>query len=222
MTSVPTTLPSNNIPIIVITANYLTGTTPLTVQFTGTSTNTPTSWNWDFGDGNKVNTIGNTVTNTYNNPGTFNVNVTATNASGVSAPATKIIIVTPSNNGTITDAKFTSTPLTGNAPLTVSFKDLSTGGPIAWEWNFGDGSEISKLQNPEHIYQNPGTYTVTLLTTNPGGSNKTKTETIIVTESILTTIYNTVMGNPMLSGAGAVCCCICIILIILCIVFMNK
>ena len=29
----------------------ISGTVPLMVQFTDSSTNTPTSWTWDFGDG---------------------------------------------------------------------------------------------------------------------------------------------------------------------------
>ncbi|MBK8140529.1 MAG: PKD domain-containing protein [Chitinophagaceae bacterium] len=31
-----------------------------------------------------------------------------------------------------------------------------------WSWNFGDGSPISTVQNPTHIFSTAGTYTVTL------------------------------------------------------------
>ncbi len=198
------------VPIIAIMANILTGVSPLTVQFTGTATNTPTNWAWDFGDGNKINVANNTVSNTYNNPGTFNVNVTATNAAGISAPATKIIVVTAPNNGTITEARFTATPSTGYAPLTVNFNDLSTGNPIGWSWDFGDGSELSELQNPVHTYRGPGSYTVILLTTNPGGSNKTLSTTITVSESILSTIYNKIMENWTISLFIFICIIFCL------------
>ena len=62
-------------------------------------------------------------------------------------------------------ADFTSDITYGFAPLTVNFTDLSThlGGAaiISWDWDFGD-TFTDNLQNPTHIYQDPGTYTVTL------------------------------------------------------------
>ena len=39
-------------PIASFTANVTFGPKPLAVNFTDLSTNTPTSWNWTFGDGN--------------------------------------------------------------------------------------------------------------------------------------------------------------------------
>ena len=63
---------------------------------------------------------------------------------------------------------FTAFPTSGVAPLSVQFTDTSTpgGGPItAWSWSFGDGNG-STDQNPVHIYQSPGVYTVTLVVTN--------------------------------------------------------
>jgi len=80
-------------------------------------------------------------------------------------------------------ANFTGTPLTGNWPLTVAFTDASTGSPTSWAWTFGDGG-TSSSQNPSHTYAAAGTYTVTLVATNAGGSD-TKTRTGYVT-----------VGNP--------------------------
>ena len=40
------------IPVAAFSANPTYGTVPLAVQFTDTSTNAPTGWNWSFGDGN--------------------------------------------------------------------------------------------------------------------------------------------------------------------------
>ena len=45
----------------------------------------------------------------------------------------------------------------GDAPLTVSFADTSSGAPTEWSWNFGDGA-TSTTQNPTHTYTSPGTY----------------------------------------------------------------
>jgi Zn-dependent metalloprotease/PKD repeat protein len=52
----------------------------------------------------------------------------------------------------------------------ITFEDQTTGGPNAWNWNFGDGS-TSTLQNPTHVYQQDGTYTVTLIASNNIGSD---------------------------------------------------
>ena len=49
----------------------------------------------------------------------------------------------------------------GQAPLTVRFTDQSVGDPTSWFWQFGDGT-TSTSRNPEHTYQVPGIYTVTL------------------------------------------------------------
>jgi Zn-dependent metalloprotease/PKD repeat protein len=52
----------------------------------------------------------------------------------------------------------------------ITFEDQTTGGPNTWNWNFGDGS-TSTLQNPTHVYQQDGTYTVTLIASNNIGSD---------------------------------------------------
>jgi gliding motility-associated-like protein len=51
----------------------------------------------------------------------------------------------------------------------MHFTDASTSASgttiIGWQWNFGDGSAVSTLQNPTHLYGAPGNYTVTLTVT---------------------------------------------------------
>ena len=69
-------------------------------------------------------------------------------------------------------ADFTAIPMSGVAPLTVVFTDLSMNGPIAWNWTFGDGEPPNAtVQNPVHTYLTPGVYNVSLNVTNAGGSN---------------------------------------------------
>ena len=67
-------------------------------------------------------------------------------------------------------ANFSGTPTSGQAPLSVAFTDLSTNTPTAWSWTFGDGT-TSTQRNPTKVYSTAGTYTVTLVATNAGGSN---------------------------------------------------
>ncbi len=67
-------------------------------------------------------------------------------------------------------ANFEGTPTSGYVPLTVQFTDLSSGQINTWSWDFGDG-ETSTEQNPEHTYNNTGTYTVSLTVTGDAGTD---------------------------------------------------
>ena len=62
----------------------------------------------------------------------------------------------------------------GIAPFTAGFDDRSTNAAL-YSWEFGDGS-TSFLKNPEHTYQYPGTFTVTLTVKDATGTlSSTKT-----------------------------------------------
>ena len=62
-----------------------TGNVPLTVYFTDVSSNTPTSWFWEFGDG--TNSTLQNPTHQYNRSGFRTVNLTATNSAGSNVTA---------------------------------------------------------------------------------------------------------------------------------------
>jgi PKD repeat protein len=78
-------------------------------------------------------------------------------------------------------AGFSGTPTSGGSPLSVQFTDISIGSPTTWSWDFGDGF-TSTEPNPLHVYQNAGTYSVTLSVTGLSGSSSvTKNGYISVT-----------------------------------------
>lgn len=59
---------------------------------------------------------------------------------------------------------------TSNSPVVLGhssvFTNTTTGeAPISYEWDFGDGSEVSTVANPEHTYAEAGSYQVTLTAT---------------------------------------------------------
>lgn len=67
----------------------------------------------------------------------------------------------------------------------IAFSSVSSTGPASsWQWDFGDGSAASTVQNPSHDYTNAGNgvYTVTLIAGNSCGNDTT---TIPVTISCL-------------------------------------
>gem|GEM_PF-731930 len=66
---------------------------------------------------------------------------------------------------------FTASSRNGTAPLNVQFSDTSTGGlPTCWNWSFGDGAWFNTSsaaeREPAHVYESPGTYSVTLIMQN--------------------------------------------------------
>jgi PKD repeat protein len=67
------------------------------------------------------------------------------------------------------DVEFSADVVSGTCPLIVNFTDESTGSPISYLWDFGDG-ESSTEENPVHRYGAPGVYTVTLTVTYEDGS----------------------------------------------------
>ncbi len=69
---------SINAPTANFTTNTTNGTSPLTVQFNDTSTDKPTSWLWNFGDGTTSNLQN--PTHTYTTSGIYTVTLTVTNA----------------------------------------------------------------------------------------------------------------------------------------------
>ena len=69
-------------------------------------------------------------------------------------------------------ADFSANPTSGRVPVNVQFVDSSLGKVENWSWDFNnDGVVDSSLQNPSHIYDEPGTYTVSLTVQGPGGSS---------------------------------------------------
>lgn len=73
------------------TASATSGTHPLSVTFTDTSTNSPYNWSWDFGDGAK-STAQNPV-HIFDHAGTFGVTLQVVNAGGIKTSAPMTITV---------------------------------------------------------------------------------------------------------------------------------
>lgn len=148
------------------------GGIPLSVTFTDTSVGSPTSWSWDFGDGNS-STLQN-PSHTYVTSGTYTVALTATNIYNFDTE-TKVNYITATDAPT---ANFNVNKSYGIPPLAVAFTDTSIGSGITWSWDFGDGN-TSILQNPTHTFVSDGNYNVNLTVTNGFGSSS-KIKVILV------------------------------------------
>lgn len=71
---------------------------------------------------------------------------------------------------TIPAANFSVIPTFPSTGSSVHFVDYSVGAPETWAWTFGDGSS-SNSPEPEHVFSDPGTYTVELVTSNAHGTD---------------------------------------------------
>jgi PKD repeat protein len=150
------------------------GCSPLVVNFKDASTGTPSQWRWDLGNG--VTSLLQNPSTTYFNPGTYTVKLVIKNAAGTADSLTKTNYITVFSGPT---AAFTTNKQTGCFPLNVNFTDNSTAGSgtiSTWFWDFGDGS-TSTQQNPSHVYNSAGSFTVTLRVSNSSGCTKTFTRT---------------------------------------------
>jgi PKD repeat protein len=177
-------------PVANFTASPVTGCAPLAVSFTDQSTGTPTTWQWDLGNGTQ--STQQNPTTTYFNPGTYTVTLTVSNAGG-SNTITRTQYITVNDKPTV---NFIASDSVGCFPLRVNFTDLSAAGSgtiTNWDWDFGDGTS-STAQNPFHIYTAVGNFTVTLKVTNSEGCVKviSKPAYIRVSTGVSVTFGNSV------------------------------
>jgi PKD repeat protein len=131
-------------------AAFAADTDELAVAFNDQSANNPTAWQWDFGDGN-TSTASNPQ-HAYAMPGTYQVCLTASSVCGSSQSCQTITVTCAAPQ-----ADFA---LQANE-LTLTFTDISTNNPTAWQWDFGDGN-TSTTANPQHTYAAPGSYQICL------------------------------------------------------------
>lgn len=151
-----------------------------TVTFTdqtSISAGTVNQWNWNFGDGSPVSSVQNPQ-HVYILPATVTVQLIATSQAGcsdtTSQPLTVYELPTSSFSFNNNQCRGLAVPFTDTSipPL----NNVITG----WEWNFGDGSPVSLLQNPMHIFDSAGTFTVQLIVFTNNGCSDTSNQSITI------------------------------------------
>ncbi|PCH97287.1 MAG: hypothetical protein COB85_02855 [Bacteroidetes bacterium] len=125
------------------------------VEFTDFSGFFPTSWAWNFGDGNTGN--GDTITHTYASPGTYTVTLIASNVFG-SDTSTQTVFI----DSVIAD--FFMPDDTIYQGTTFQITNLSYGANT-WAWTLGEPGN-STLEEPIVLYDSLGSNTITLVATN--------------------------------------------------------
>lgn len=139
---------------------------PLMIEFHNQSTplSSTDSIYWSFGDGSSSTAV--SPNHTYNQPGTYNVclvvrkTITPGSAPCVREICKTITVQAPPCN-LVVDFSWNAA---ASNPLLIEFHNLST--PLSStdsiKWSFGDGT-YSTAVSPNHVYSQPGTYTVCLV-----------------------------------------------------------
>jgi PKD repeat protein len=150
--------------VVKMNATPLSGVVPLDVSFDSsgsfvTSDSEILSYEYDYGDGSAVVRGSAAQTHRYTKSGSFKAKVTVTTNKNEKSSLETVISVLD----VPLQSKFDYRPTTGSAPLTVFFNaDESTGNIVSYTWNFGDAG-VSKLKNPQHVFESSGTYKVSLV-----------------------------------------------------------
>ena len=152
------------------------GCRPLTVQFRNLSRYAEAdSYRWSFGEGEGRSTEENPVY-TYYEPGFYTITLEASNSAGVTVVERKEFSVevyeTPR-------AFFNLRPDRAFLGAPIYFVNLSLGAENYY-WDFGDGNTSTDF-NPEHTYETPGSYDVTLI----AESNQGCRDTLVLESAVL-------------------------------------
>ena len=170
------------------------GKAPLLVTFDASESSDPENssltYYWDFGDG--TTETGEPLTrHQYSIAGTYTAKVTVTDDQGVSdTVSSQPIMVTADDDtsGTLPTAVISASRLFGIAPLKVSFSgegslpSEQTGHISQYRWNFGDGTS-GDGKEIQHIFTEPGSYSVELTITDNSGKQAIATKTLMVSDT---------------------------------------
>jgi len=154
-------------PIADFSANPTKGIVPLTVEFKDLS-KYATSINWDVNGDGKSDGNNSTLIYVYDTPGNYIATLTATNENGTSI---KFITINAEKFIVYPLADFSANPMSGYAPLSVQFNDLSQNA-TSRNWDIGiDGTIESTNASFTYEFSVPGSYPVRLTAINENGTS---------------------------------------------------
>ena len=172
----------------IFTATPDRGPAPLTVQFDASDSMAPAgnivSYEWDFNNDNVfTDASGVQVSETFEQIGTYKVNLRVTDNTGQFKIESKDIIVSGENQpvAVIDIPTETGQYFVGQQ---YSFRGENSSSPTgsisSYKWDFGDGSSNANTRTATHVYSESGTYEVVLTVTDQEGITAESTQSITI------------------------------------------
>lgn len=179
------------------------------ISFDGSPSSEPngsiSTYSWNFGDGSPA-VGGAKPSHAYARAGTYTVRLTVADPFGNTATSAQTVTVTSVLTPRI--AVGTARPVAGAADSFGGAASTDVGASISsYNWNFGDGARGSGA-SVSHRYAKPGSYTVTLTTTDSAGATSA-TSTILSVRNPAITAVSVKKGSKVeritltFSGSGA-------------------
>lgn len=159
-------------PVADFTASPVSGAAPLTIGYFDLSLNNPDSVKWTFFGGSPLNSTQQNPTGiVYSTAGIYTVKLEAFNTCGTDVEIKSNYITVNACASPVAD--FAASQISGNAPLTVDFFDLTSNAPDSVSWTFFGATPLNSIiQNPTGItYNNAGTYSIKLQSYNNCGND---------------------------------------------------
>jgi PKD repeat protein len=160
------------------------------------------SWNW--GDGTPASTGSSPAAHVYAGSGSYTITLTTTDGWGDAATTTRTVNLTEPAGNTAPVPQFTATCTTYTS---CQFSSAGTTDPqgdaIRYAWTFGD-TGTSTSSNPSRTYATPGTYSVTLTTTDVWGKSASITKEVTTASEPAGNQPPTVTFSPTCSGLTCV------------------
>ncbi len=123
----------------------------------------PLTYQWDLGD--KTQSSQTSPLHLYDSLISYKVVLKATDEFGCSDTTSKMIDVASSQVLMKAQFLFASKIF---AQDSVKFIQLTQPEPRAFDWSFGDGSQVDSTYSPNHVFNTPGIYTIRLSASNNG------------------------------------------------------
>lgn len=176
-----------------VVGDKISATSPVAIELSPKTSTPLVNFFWEASGASEVESTDTTLKATYRIPGVYNIVLIGQDAEGSVLRKSIVLEVKPQEGKVNFDMK----PTQGTAPLPVQFDATDTFIPgdeiTGFVWTFGDGDENSQVLESariEHIFAQPGTYTVMLTVYTISGVSKTATRTIVVRAPTLDACFN--------------------------------
>ena len=154
------------------------GCKPLAVNFYPNANNQLSTFQWNLGDGRKL--YGDSISTTFDSSGTYSITLISTTNNGCVDSIVKPSFINVIGN-TVASFSVDSTTLCKNTA--IQFINITTySKSCTFLWDFGDNN-TSTNKNPNHIFQDYGTYTIQLTAIDSNGCTSNFSRSLEIKEA---------------------------------------